>query len=988
MIKHIYARESRLREPCCAAPHARLLLVLLTLGLLVNAARAQETTYLRFASNSLAATTVDAILDSLTKGGEPQSAGKGQDSSRRTGVDSRDPGQPRRWAGRFYEFRAAPAGERIVVLGADVRDVATWRSLPGMHTVIADAGEVEPRGGLPDDPSLPEQWNFQRIEALGAWNYTRGGVTASGQRVVIGVIEVSGFARDHSELVGQYFVNAAEIPDNDIDDDGNGLVDDVSGWNFDAMSGEFEPDSHGFHVSAILGARTDNGLQAAGLNADARLLPLTIGDSGVNWFAALDYLTALRQEYNRTAGAAGAYVVVANCSIGGVGDCTSDLWIELNEAIERAGTAGILVVGAVSNDAGDLDASTDLPTSCTSDFLISVTATTRADSLRGNTGFSASQVDLGAPGDSFRSGEYVLFGRVTDVFSGTSGATPHVAGAVALLYSADCGALESRSLSDPAATALEIKSYILDNVDAVAQLRPRTLSGGRLNIRRAMEALVGSGSCSPDYALVRFGDAARVPSRIPVENGPALTLLDTLSSAWQIYRYAVGTWRREVDVAIARLDGVTAWEYDFPLLATSMRFDLDTLVDRPSELAIAPALPRADEVLAGARPTPSAVARFDLAALMPGSAFDDDLLLNPADVPDNGLDDDGNGFVDDAVAIDLARDRSIGPRGFGVQAEASLLLTSGLCTGGGRGRYQVPTLQLRGSTYGDWLKGASAVHQLASRYYANAASAAAAPVVYAAAVRGTPPVRPAGIGPDGSLAAFAVSRLLDAGVVTVLPEGDPGPSGSLAERAVGSIIASAAESTPAGLSPFVVRTRSAAGLACEGSSAIESFRGEAVGVADVASLAALFGSVDCSAVTTLAAAADRASRVRSALTTDVMPLGTTAPAAFGAALSAEAYYAVCRAASADSPCEFVSFGPNPLRHGSRGSANLIAAAGATCPLRVVDALGRTLTTVSVVGLGTLTRLSLPTATLPAGVYYLQFGDDDGASAVPIVVVAP
>lgn len=413
-----------------------------------------------------------------------------------------------------------------------------WAGVQGVVRV-AYARPLQ-RRSPPDDPFYVEQWNLQRIDAVGAWDYTTGGTTVTGERIVIGVIELDGVDVRHPDLRGNFYVNPGERPGNRIDDDGNGYVDDVSGVNFDEpQSNAFEPHPHGTHVAALLGARGQDGSQAAGLNWDARLLPFQISNS-VDWVLALDYLTDLRTRYNASAGRDGAYVVVANCSFGADDvDCGDVDYREVDAAIERAGRAGILTAGATSNDIGDVDRRPSTPSSCGSPFLVTVTAADQSDGLVPNAGSSASRVDLAAPGSTFRSVDYVSpSGSRQTTFAGTSGATPQVAGVIALMYAAACEALIAQSIAEPAAVALELRARILSAVDPVPELEGRVASGGRLNARRAVEAAALGPDCASE-AIVVATSPALTPPPVIADAGVRLTLSEVISEAWHLYRYRV-----------------------------------------------------------------------------------------------------------------------------------------------------------------------------------------------------------------------------------------------------------------------------------------------------------------------------------------------------------------------------------------------------------------------------------------------------------------
>ena len=143
---------------------------------------------------------------------------------------------------------------------------------------------VQLRNTVPDDASYTQQWSLNNtgqnggvagadIDAELAWDITTGGLTAAGDTIVVAVID-GGFQMNHPDLVMNYYVNRSEIPGNGQDDDGNGYVDDVSGWDAYADDGTIPSDQHGTHVSGIIGAKGNNGIGVSGVNWDAKILPI------------------------------------------------------------------------------------------------------------------------------------------------------------------------------------------------------------------------------------------------------------------------------------------------------------------------------------------------------------------------------------------------------------------------------------------------------------------------------------------------------------------------------------------------------------------------------------------------------------------------------------------------------------------------------------------------------------------------------------------
>lgn len=343
---------------------------------------------------------------------------------------------------------------------------------------------------VPDDEFFGEQWNMLNIgqtggtsgsdiRATSAWDLTTGGLTASGDTIVI-AIDDDGFDLNHEDL--NYWKNYHEIPNNNIDDDSNGYIDDYDGWNAIDNNGTIITSYHGTHVSGIAGAIGNNSKGVAGVNWHVKIMPV-VGNSSTEAVAVAGYayILDMRILYDESGGQQGAYVVAANSSWGVDFGQPSNFPIWCAE-YDSMGHHGILNTAATSNSSNvDVDAQGDMPTACGSDYLITVTSTNNNDQRQGAYGLTT--IDLGAPGSSVWS---TLPGNTYGPKSGTSMASPHVAGAVGLICSLPCPELSADLKNDPSGTALRIKNFILQGVDQVTDLIGKTVSGGRLNVYQAL----------------------------------------------------------------------------------------------------------------------------------------------------------------------------------------------------------------------------------------------------------------------------------------------------------------------------------------------------------------------------------------------------------------------------------------------------------------------------------------------------------------------
>ncbi|MFT4535246.1 MAG: subtilisin family serine protease [Saprospiraceae bacterium] len=340
----------------------------------------------------------------------------------------------------------------------------------------------------PDDEYYDLQWGLELIEASAAWDVTTGGSDINGKEIVIAVLD-DGFDLNHPEIADQILYNTDEIPDDGIDNDNNGYIDDHVGWN-----GQFQDDrhpfenNHGIAVSGIIGAKTDNELGVSGVNWNVKILPISGIGSVSDVIASYQYVLDLRRQFNESNGAEGAFIVATNYSAGidSAFPTSPNLmaWCEMYDAL---GEQGILSAGATTNANRDVDIEGDIPTTCQSPYLISVTNVDIEDTKVTNAGYGALNIDLGAPGR----GTFALDVNAgyDQNFSGTSAATPHVAGTIGLLYSAPCQSLADMAFTNPSQAAIEIRDAILTGVTPNSTLEGITTTGGRLNIYNAMEKL-------------------------------------------------------------------------------------------------------------------------------------------------------------------------------------------------------------------------------------------------------------------------------------------------------------------------------------------------------------------------------------------------------------------------------------------------------------------------------------------------------------------
>ena len=304
----------------------------------------------------------------------------------------------------------------------------------------------------PNDPKFVDStlWGLNRIDAPTAWNETQGS-----DSVIVGVVN-TGVDYNHSDLQENVWTN--DDPPGGGDNDGNGKIDDLHGWDF--ANGDNNPsddEGHGTHVAGTIGARGNNSQGVVGVNWRVKLMALKAADS--SGMLAESWII----EAFQYACANGARVV--NGSFGG-----PDGGQAMLDAIN--GCPGSLFVFAAGNDGTNDDTFPAYPCSYPAGNIICVAATDAGDDLTSFSNYGVTSVDVAAPGASVYS---TLPGGTYGYASGTSMATPHVAGAAALVLA------KTPSLATP-----ELRRAVLLSADPKAALTTRVATGGRLNVRRAL----------------------------------------------------------------------------------------------------------------------------------------------------------------------------------------------------------------------------------------------------------------------------------------------------------------------------------------------------------------------------------------------------------------------------------------------------------------------------------------------------------------------
>jgi hypothetical protein len=389
--------------------------------------------------------------------------------------------------------------EELVSLNEIIRYAPTCSSIQ-----LAQANHKLAERIVPNDPSYGQQWfhddaSDNDIDTPEAWDITTGGLTAFGDEIVVCVVEGGGAKWDQADIIENHWTNTNEIDGNGIDDDNNGYIDDIDGWNMTANSDAIAAGNHGTQVSSMIGAKGDNGIGITGVNWNVKIMQVDMGGvSEANVIAAYTYPLKMRRLYNQTGGAQGAFVVATNSSWGTDNGQPSQapLWCAMYDTL---GVAGILSCGSTANNNVNVDVVGDLPTACPSEFMMSVTATNSSD-VRTFSGYGITTIDIGAPGEAVYLAGNNNYGNT----SGTSFASPCVAGGVALLYSAPCTSLMSIVNANPTTGAQLIRDYIFNGVDLVSNLQSEVVTGGRMNVKTSLDLLLSecsNGGCVAPFAI-------------------------------------------------------------------------------------------------------------------------------------------------------------------------------------------------------------------------------------------------------------------------------------------------------------------------------------------------------------------------------------------------------------------------------------------------------------------------------------------------------
>jgi len=357
--------------------------------------------------------------------------------------------------------RSAPADTLKAVAALNARD----------DVLYAEPNYILHLAATPNDPRFAELYGMNLIGAPAAWDVTQGN-----RNIVVAVID-EGIDLNHQDL-------AANVWTNPVPGSIAGISGDLHGYDFRDNTGTILAEPHATHVAGTIGAVGNNNIGVVGVNWQVSLMSLRFINDATNSgteadaIKAYNYVKQMRDLWSSSGQTKGANIRVVNASYGGGGYSQASA-----DAINALGQSGVLFVAAAGNDAHDTDVTPHYPSSYSLPNVMSIAATTSADTLSGFSNFGAHSVLMGAPGSGILS---TLPGNSYGSLSGTSMATPHVAGAAALLLAANSNL-----------TVNQLRALLAFNGDSIAALQGKALSGRRLNVFKSLLAMSENDTTPP-----------------------------------------------------------------------------------------------------------------------------------------------------------------------------------------------------------------------------------------------------------------------------------------------------------------------------------------------------------------------------------------------------------------------------------------------------------------------------------------------------------
>ena len=444
-------------------------------------------------------------------------------------------------------LRSSPRAVLDLQLPAGVDPVdAAQRLLDTGAFEFVDVNALGRYVGVPNDPQFGQQWNLNNsgqggglpdadVDAVEAWDLTGGDPS-----VAVAVID-SGSEITHADLAANVWTNPDEIPGNGVDDDGNGRIDDVHGWDFDANNNN--PDGsfyHGTAVAGVVAARGNNGVGIAGLagggsgGAGCRVLPCNVGSFSPN--------TSLIDDAVLYAAGEGVRVITLSLTL--------PTTQAITDAIEAAHAAGVFIDCASGNSGGSISYPATLAQ------VMAVGCTNKSDQKSGFSSFGP-QLQVVAPGESVL---MLSLGNGYTTDSGTSFSAPHVAALAALIFSAN-----------PSLTNVQARQILMDSADDLGPPGFDTATGfGRINAAAAL-ALAGGGV---------IGSVSAYGAGLPGGNG-VVPIIAGLGGTPKVGNAAFGISLRRAGVGLAAYLPLSLAQAALPFKGGTLHVDPVVLIALP-----------------------------------------------------------------------------------------------------------------------------------------------------------------------------------------------------------------------------------------------------------------------------------------------------------------------------------------------------------------------------------------------------------------------
>ena len=430
--------------------------------------------------------------------------------------------------------------EPVEITAASVQAMcASIRAANTGVDITCEANSLVEANITPNDTQYGALYGMTRISANLAWDISTGSTSS-----VVAIID-TGIDYTHPDLVDNIATNSREIPNNGVDDDANGYIDDYYGYDFiNNDSNPLDDHYHGTHCAGTVGAKGNNSRGVTGVNWTVKLMPIKVlNASGSGTLASV----AAGMNYAVKRG-----VKIMSMSLG-----TSSYSSTLQNAVINARNSGVLVVAAAGNSSQDTDLYPQYPSALPQDNILAIAASNSSDTLAYFSNYGANTVDLAAPGDSILS---TYIGGQYAYASGTSMAAPHVAGMAALLLAVN-----------PNLSYSSIKSILIGTVDPIPSMSGKLTSGGRANLFKAVVQAQTGQTPTP----LPTASATVTPTRTPTLTATPANTATATATPTRTMTYTP-TWTPTIIVS-ATATNTPSWTPTSVSTATSIPISTETI---------------------------------------------------------------------------------------------------------------------------------------------------------------------------------------------------------------------------------------------------------------------------------------------------------------------------------------------------------------------------------------------------------------------------